>query len=92
MEGVWRFPSGIIGCSTPCTRDLLDMEREMGPAGILSIIGTAREGLWKLGNCLGWGICSTSSQPRCWFHGKQDGMGITVSFGDHSGVWGSQGL
>lgn len=43
----WLFPSGIIGCSTPCTWDLWDMKREMGPAGILSIIGTGF-GSWEL--------------------------------------------
>lgn len=74
------------------------MKREMGPAGILSIIGTARGGLWKLGivwdgefarHLPGRGAGSMENKMG-W--GSRWVLGITVDFGDHSGFWGSQSI
>lgn len=68
------------------------MKREMGPAGILSIIGTARGGLWKLG--IVWDGEFARHLPGRGAGSMENkmGWGSPEGFGDHSGFWGSQSI
>lgn len=62
----------------------------MGPAGILSIIGTARGGLWKLG--IVWDGEFARHLPGRGAGSMENkmGWGSPEGFGDHCGFWGSQ--
>lgn len=66
------------------------MKREMGPAGILSIIGTARGGLWKLGIVWDGEFARHLPSRGAGSMENKMGWGSPEGFGDHCGFWGSQ--